>query len=191
LRYRIVSNFLKSEECKKIIEMAKLRLEPSSGWNVKNGKSELSDYRISDQMFFTIRENYLISLVEEKIADMTGIPIENGEGLQVVRYLQGGYYKVHSDYFDLEWPGNQLVLNRGGQRIVTVLLYLNDLDLVGGETYFPYIDLKVEPKKGIALIWYNIDNGGRIDRSTLHEAKPVKKGEKWIATKWLRERKFY
>jgi prolyl 4-hydroxylase len=174
-----------------LIEMAKSRLTPSTSWNVKKGKSEINDYRSSDQMFFTVGENTLIKCIEEKIAAITGVPIENGEGLQVVHYAQGGYYKLHSDYFDLEWPGNQSILNRGGQRIMTVLMYLNNLSLFGGETYFPYIDLEVKPKEGVALIWHNIDNNGRIDRSTWHEAKVVKKGEKWIATKWLRESKFY
>jgi prolyl 4-hydroxylase len=191
LQYKIVDNFLKSEECKTIIEMAKSRLTPSTSWNVKKGVSEITNYRISDQMFFTIGENYLVRCIEDRIADITGFPIENGEGLQVVHYLQGGYYKLHSDSFDLEWPGNQSILNRGGQRIITVLIYLNDLHSFGGETYFPYLDLEVEPNEGRALIWYNVYENGLRDRSTFHEARPVLRGEKWIATKWLREFKFH
>ncbi len=173
-----------------IIEMAKSRLTPSTSWNVKKGKSEVSNYRISDQMFFTVGENDFIRCIEERIADITGFPIENGEGLQVVHYSQGGYYKLHSDSFDLEWPGNKSILNRGGQRMITVLIYLNNLYSFGGETYFPYIDLEVKPTEGRALIWYNVYENGSRDPSTFHEAMPVLRGEKWIATKWLREFKF-
>jgi prolyl 4-hydroxylase len=78
---------------------------------------------------------------------------------------------------------------RERQRIFTAILYLNDVSS-GGETYFTHIDLKVEPKGGKAIIWRNVDENGKIDQSTFHEAKPVEKGEKWIATKWLREREF-
>jgi prolyl 4-hydroxylase len=82
------------------------------------------------------------------------------------------------------------MLERGGQRIITVIMYLNSLASAGGETYFPYLNLKIEPMTGRAIVWYNVDENGEIDRSTFHEARPVEKGEKWIATKWLREHKF-
>lgn len=192
MQYKILDNFLKPGECKMLIKMAKSRLTPSTSWNVKKGMSEVSDYRISDQMFFMIGENDLIRCIEKRIADITGFPIENGEGLQVVHYVQGGYYKLHSDSFDLEWPGNQSILNRGGQRIITVLIYLNGLPYSsGGETYFPSLDLKVEPNEGRAIIWHNVHENRSRDRSTVHEARPVLKGEKWVATKWLREFKFH
>jgi prolyl 4-hydroxylase len=87
LHYTIIDNFLSSTECKAVIEMAILRLEPSFSWNVGKRVSEFSDYRRSDQMFFQLGENELIRHIEQKITDHTHIPIENGEGLQVVRYV--------------------------------------------------------------------------------------------------------
>ena len=57
---------------------------------------------------------------------------------------------------------------------------------IGGETNFPYAELKVEPSVGKAIIWHNVDEQGNVDTSTFHEATPVIEGEKWIATKWLR-----
>jgi prolyl 4-hydroxylase len=190
LRYTIIDNFLNSTECKTIIDMARLRLEASTTWSVRNGVLQISDYRRADQMFFKLAENETIRHIEEKVADITHVPIENGEGLQVVRYREGGYYKAHYDYFDVKWRSNQWMMRRGGQRIITVLMYLNSLTSAGGETYFPYTNLKIEPVAGKSLIWYNVDDNGEVDPSTFHEAKPVKKGEKLIATKWLREHKF-
>lgn len=173
-----------------IIDMARPRLETSTTWNPRKGTLQISDYRRNDQMFFKLGENETIRHIEQKIADTVHIPIENGEGLQVVRYEEGGYYRRHYDYFNSGWWSSKHVLRRGGQRIITVIMYLNSLTSAGGETYFPYMDLKIEPIAGRALIWYNIQENGETDPSTFHESKPVQKGEKWIATKWLREQKF-
>lgn len=107
-----------------------------------------------------------------------------------MRYSEGGYYKAHWDFFSPELGGNKVMLEKGGQRFITVLIYLNNLDSMGGETYFPQMDLKISPKEGMALIWYNVDENGNVDKTTYHEAMPVRAGEKWIVTTWLRERRY-
>ncbi len=186
MRYKIIEGFLSSDECKGVIESAKTRLHVSTAWNVKEGRSEISDYRRSEQMYYQIGENQLIRDIEQRVSSYTGLPVENGEGLQIVHYTKGGYYKNHWDYFDPAWAGNQGELGRGGQRVITCLMYLNTVS-GSGETNFPYADLRIEPKEGKAIIWHNIDEQGNIDKSTFHEAVPVGDGvEKWIATKWLR-----
>jgi len=191
MRCEIIDGFLTTEECKSIIDMARPRLIPSYTWSVADGMSTHSDYRISEQMFFSIGENYIIKNIEQRIAELSGLPIENGEGTQIVHYLEGGYYKEHWDYFDPAYDGNKPALDRGGQRIITVIMYLNNMQSgEGGETFFPRINMSIEPKEGVAIIWHNLDKHGQIDQSTFHEAMPVLKGEKWIATKWLREGRF-
>ena len=149
----------------------------------------MTDYRRSEQTYFLVGENKTVRDVEQRISTITNVPVENGEGLQIVRYTKGGYYKSHWDYFDPTWSGNVSTLDRGGQRIITFLIYLNTSQ--GGETYFPHMNLRVEPKEGKAIVWYNIDPQGNIDTSTFHEATPVVEGEKWIATKWLRANTFH
>jgi prolyl 4-hydroxylase len=188
MRYKIIDNFLSNNECEDIIEMTRARLQASTAWNVEKGISEITDYRKSEQTYCMIGENDIVKNIEQRIADFTSIPIENGEGLQIVRYINGGYYKPHWDYFDPDWSGNQSELNRGGQRIITFLIYLNSSK--GGETFFPNVDMSVQPIAGRAICWSNVDRDGKIDTSTYHEATPVNEGEKWIATKWLRERAF-
>jgi prolyl 4-hydroxylase len=190
LRYVTIDGFLDSQECKTLIEMAIPRLAPSTTWSQRSGRSRISDYRRSHQTFFKQGENELVSRIEQKIADITHLPVVNGEGLQVVRYLEGGYYKPHWDYFDPSLARNQVILERGGQRIVTVLMYLNTLVSSGGETYFPEMDLRIVPKEGMAIVWRNVDDSGGVDKSTYHEAMPVQAGEKWIMNTWLREHRF-
>ena len=141
-------------------------------------------------MCFAIRENPIITSIEERIAKLTGHPVEHGEGMQVVRYLDSGWFRPHWDDFDVRYSGNSRAFKSGGHRIITFLIYLNDLPpgRNGGETYFPNIRLSVKPKTGRALMWYNILEDGSIDPSTFHEGRPIPRGSiKYLITKWIRE----
>jgi len=201
LSYQIVEDFLTAEQCDALMAMAKPRLQPSEGWSVGSGRSERTTYRESDQTWFVLNENPLVSQIEQQIATDSEIPVENGEGLQVVRYLKGGHYYTHHDAFDPNYEGNRSVLLRGGQRIKTYLIYLNDLaqdGSDGGATYFPAIDLRVYPKKGRALVWWNVwkelrTGEYRMEPQASHSGEDLLSDtkEKWILTKWLRERPFH
>jgi prolyl 4-hydroxylase len=143
-------------------------------------------------MFFYQRENPVITMLESRIASTVGIPIVNGEGLQIVHYRPGGHYKCHWDYFAPDWANSEKVLARGGQRVITFLMYLNTAPPnAGGETFFPLENLAFQPVEGMALWWHNLTEDGQVDKSTYHEATPVVEGEKWIMTKWIRERTFF
>ena len=61
------------------------------------------------------------------------IPEENGEGMQVLHYVNGQKYEPHHDYFhDTVNPQK----SNGGQRVATMLMYLTTV-AEGGETVFP------------------------------------------------------
>jgi prolyl 4-hydroxylase len=140
-------------------------------------------------MFFQRGENEIVRSIEDRIAQLTGYPVENGEGLQVLRYGVGGHYRVHCDWFDPRFPGNESLLRTGGQRVATVIMYLNTVTR-GGETYFPKLDLRIKPKEGSALQWWNVDEQGNPDPTTTHSGEDVLEGCKWICTKWIRERAY-
>jgi prolyl 4-hydroxylase len=118
---------------------------------------------------------------------LTKIGRDHGEEWQVVKYQPGGFYKEHWDYFDPAFEGNKPALQAGGQRILTILVYLATVKK-GGETFFPSFDLKVQPKAGRAVLWRNVLADGSLNTKTIHSGLPPENGEKWIATKWLRER---
>jgi prolyl 4-hydroxylase len=205
MRYQILDNFLSKEECEQLIELAKPKLEPSTSWDIKIASARITDYRTSEQMYFTLGENELVRSIEERIAQLTSIPVINGEGLQVLRYSGGGHYRTHCDWFDPNYKGNKPVLEHGGQRIMTVIMYLNDVQK-GGETYFPkgipeglplsddekrvMKGFKVIPKQGRALWFHNVDEQGTPDPTTAHSGEDVLKDEKFIMTKWIRERPY-
>jgi prolyl 4-hydroxylase len=195
LRYQIIENFLKPEECEQIIQMAQGKLQPSGGYDVDTGQTVITDYRTSEQLYLQrLGETELVASIENRIASLTGLPVENGEPFQILRYGINGHYKVHWDYFDPRYSGNAGALAQGGQRVATMLTYLNTPQK-GGDTFFPYhqeenIPMRIKPETGKAILWWNVDEQGNIDETTFHAGEDVIEGEKWVLTKWLRERKF-
>jgi prolyl 4-hydroxylase len=148
------------------------------------GGSEVNDARTSDGMFFERGEAPLITAIEQRIATLLRWPVENGEGLQILRYRPGAEYRPHHDYFDPEHPGTARILARGGQRVGTLVMYLNTPE-GGGATTFPDVGLEVAPVRGNA-VFFSYDRA-HPDTRTLHGGAPVTAGEKWVATKWLRQ----
>ena len=138
-------------------------------------------------MFFQREETPVVAALERRIAKLVNWPLENGEGLQILRYGPGAEYKPHYDYFDPAEPGTATILKRGGQRVGTLVIYLNN-PTKGGGTVFPDIHLEVGPRQGNA-VFFSYERP-HPSTKTLHGGSPVVEGEKWIATKWLREGEF-
>ena len=151
------------------------------------GGEEVNADRTSDGMFFQRGETPVVQRLEERIARLVRWPIQNGEGLQVLHYRPGADYTPHDDYFDPDQPGTSTIVRRGGQRVATLVIYLNN-PLKGGGTTFPDVPLEVAPRQGNA-VFFSYERPHPSTR-TLHGGASVIEGEKWIATKWLREREF-
>jgi prolyl 4-hydroxylase len=186
-RVVVLGNLLSAEECDAIIESAKPRLARSLTVQTATGGEELNPDRTSNGMFFNRGQTPEVTALEERIARLVGWPVENGEGLQVLHYRPGAEYKPHYDYFDPDEPGTPTILKRGGQRVATLVMYLNE-PTRGGGTTFPDVGLEVAPVRGHA-VFFSYDRPHPSTR-TLHGGAPVLEGEKWVATKWLREGEF-
>jgi prolyl 4-hydroxylase len=195
LQHKVIDGFLSDEECDQLIAYARQKgLQRSTGWDVTKGQSAVTDYRTSENAFLGVGETELISKIEKRIADLTGTPVENGEGMQILKYGKGQYYKPHHDYFDSAFAGNSSILSNGGQRTHTVLMYLATLAPEdGGATNFPWAKVKVRPVKGRALWWPNTKPDGIVVLPiTFHEAQaPLRDGVyKYVMTKWIRASKY-
>ena len=192
MQQAIIPGFLKESECREIIELARTRVQRSKGWDTQSGIEHVSDYRTSDNMFIQKEETSLVRDIENRVAAITGYPAINQEAIQVVHYPPGKYYKVHWDYFDPTWSGSASAFARGGNRIITFMVYLNTIpEGYGGETYFDRAGIGIRPDVGKACMWYNIFPNGNVDQSTSHEGRPpIAPYEKWIFTIWVRERRF-
>jgi len=177
-----IDNLLSEEECDELITYSGDKLRPSLVFDPATGVKKEVPGRTSSGAYFQLHETELIATIETRIAELTNYPVENGEGLQVLQYKAGEEYKPHFDFF----PANQVDQAKGGQRVATVLIYLNDVE-AGGETTFPRIGLSVTPKKGSAVYFHYGNSQGQVDRMSLHSSIPVSTGVKWVATKWIRE----
>lgn len=186
----VFNNVLSDEECAQVIAMATPRLTPSTVIDPVTGKSSVTGYRVSDGMYFRRGENEFLAMLEARIARLINAPAENGEGLAILRYKVGGdQYHPHYDYFPPQNPGSHKRMAIGGQRVSTLITYLSDV-AAGGETFFPRAGISITPKKGSAVYFQYCNAEGRVDPLSYHGGKPILTGEKWIMSKWMRQRFF-
>ena len=181
---RVLDGLLTGEECDELVALARPRLARALTVDA-TGNLQVDHRRTSAGMFFKLGELPLVAQLEQRIAGLLDIPVSHGEGLQILHYLPGQEYTPHYDWFDPEQPGFAAVTERGGQRIASVVMYLNTPE-AGGGTAFPAAGLTVTALRGSA-VYFAYESG---DTSSLHAGLPVLGGEKWIATKWLRERPY-
>ena len=187
-RLVVFGGLLSDDECDLLVAAAAPRMARSETVVIDTGGNEINPARTSEGMFFGRGETPLCARIEARIAALLQWPVLNGEGLQVLHYQPGAEYKPHHDYFDPAQPGMAAVLARGGQRLGTLVIYLNTPER-GGATTFPDVALEVSPIKGNA-VFFSYDRP-QASTQTLHGGAPVLAGDKWVATKWLREGEFH
>lgn len=185
----LLEGVLDADECERLIELARPRLAPSTVVDPLTGKDLERGHRDSEGMFFALGETAFIAALDRRLSAIMSAPVENGEGLQVLRYGPGTRSTPHFDFLMASNDANVASLARSGQRVSTLIVYLNDV-AAGGETFFPEVGLAVAPRKGHGLYFEYVDSGGRLDALSAHAGAPVAEGEKWAVTKWMRERRF-
>lgn len=172
---------LSRAECQRLITAIDHALVPST---VTRGPS---DYRTSQTCHLADVAPELTGSLDARLAGLVGVDPALAEPLQGQRYGPGQYFKAHTDWFA---PGTEEYEEHTrlcGQRTWTLMVYLNAVEL-GGETLFARIGRAFTPVPGLALGWNNLDAEGRPNHATLHEALPVQRGQKYVVTKWFRER---
>uniref|UniRef100_A0A7S4MXQ9 Fe2OG dioxygenase domain-containing protein n=1 Tax=Odontella aurita TaxID=265563 RepID=A0A7S4MXQ9_9STRA len=175
-----VDNFVSTEECAFLISSACDCFGPAPV--VGAGAGEISPSRTSSTCYLA-REDLPEYL--RKVSVLTGKPVRHCELPQVGRYLPSQQYLQHFDAFDLSTEDGRRFASNGGQRTVTVLVYLNDVD-VGGATSFPALGLDVQPRKGTALIFFPATVNGYLDKRALHAALPAV-DVKYVSQVWIRQ----
>ena len=177
-----VAGFLSDEECAHLTAMIDRVARPSEVFD----SAPSSDYRTSYSGDVDPSDSF-VRMIERRLSDLLGIDLACGECVQGQRYQSGQQFMPHCDWFDTEaayWPSE---LERGGQRSWTAMAYLSDVE-EGGETEFPHLHISIAPQKGALMIWNNAQADGVPNPYTLHAAKPVVRGVKYVITKWFRTR---
>jgi hypothetical protein len=125
--------------------------------------------------------------IESRIVLATGEDLDHSEPMSILHYSPGEYYRPHFDFFDPQLNVSKELLEDGGQRIASAVSYLV-APTKGGGTRFPKLDLTVPAAAGSTLWFRNCHPDGEVDKRSLHAGDPVEQGEKWVVTKWFRER---
>ena len=185
----VLNDVLDDDECAELIELARPRLQPSTLVDPHTGRDVVTGLRASFGMFFRPGETALVARIDRRLAELMNLPIEHGEGLQVLHYASGAGSAPHHDFLAPTNAANRASVARSGQRVSTLVAYLNDVP-AGGETSFPAIGLSVAPQRGHAVCFEYCNGAGELDEALLHASCPVEQGEKWVATKWMRSQRF-
>ena len=182
----LYEDFMSEEEIEHIKRESEPNLQRSRvvGPNMSNMEVPI---RTSDGAFLDLGHDEIVSRVEKRIEHVTNIPASHGEGLQILRYRGAQEYRPHYDFFEPQSPEESRKIEVAGNRVGTLIMYLSDVEQ-GGGTYFPQLKLSIHPKKGSAVWFGYMGADGVLDMRSEHAGLPVTAGEKWIATKWLRQR---
>jgi prolyl 4-hydroxylase len=190
----LVHDFLTPDECKSLIALGDPILERSNvaapevkfkpaplywGEEEEDDSTTVSSVRTSSSAFLKIGSANWLS---ERVAETILLPTNHFESPQICHYLPGQEYLPHHDAFS----GGSEHLNSGGNRVATVICYLNDCK-DGGSTTFPLVGLDVKPNKGSACIFFPACMNGGLDGRLLHGGAEVTQGEKWLAQVWIRQ----
>jgi hypothetical protein len=185
-RLRAIEGFATPAECVWLVECARDRLRPATVI-IESGSQTTKAGRTNRAIEFQLADmDLVVEVVRARISAATRLPLPLFETSQVLHYAPGQEFRVHHDYFDPDNPGHAEHL-KGGQRIATFLVYLNDA-YTRGETAFPRAQLSFRGNVGDALFISNVERSGRPDPMTLHAGTPPGSGEKWIFSQWIRDR---
>ena len=174
--------FLPPELCAELIELIDLDRRPSTIAD-PNGDHY---FRTSETCDLDAAQPAVQDL-EARLFALNGIDPAYGEPVQGQRYETGQEFKAHTDYFEPAGQDFTRYCSVSGQRTWTFMIYLNDVE-AGGATRFKVVDKLVRPETGKLLCWNNHRPDGTLNAATLHHGMKVRKGVKYVITKWYRER---
>lgn len=171
-----------------LIGLAATRLQRATVNDARAGLSRVDPSRTNSYANLWLLEGDVVTdAIDRILAALVGLDPRQGEALSVLRYLPGEQYAAHYDFFDPDAPVHAAEIARGGQRILTCLVYLN-ADFSAGETAFVDAGFALRGEPGTAVWWPNADATGAPDRHTRHAGLPPAAGQKWLLSKWYRDR---
>lgn len=181
----VFENFLSDSEVEHVLAATAPKLEQALVSSAKSGVTSAG--RSGSNCWIPHGYDAVIEKLSLRIAEIVGISLEYAESLQVIHYSETEQYAPHYDAWDKATERGQRCMAKGGQRMVTCLLYLNDVE-EGGGTSFPNLDMEIRAKKGRMVLFHNCLEGSTVRHpDSLHGGMPVLKGEKWACNFWFRE----
>jgi len=181
---QIIHGILTPDECDYIIKKAETTFSRSTVVGIEG-----PDESRTSETAWLPKDDPVARKVLEKACALTGKTYENTEELQVVRYKPGTYYREHHDACCDDSEACSLFENKGGQRVGTLLVYLND-EFSDGETHFPALNLKIKAPPGSAIFFRPLGSEDKCHPKALHAGLPISSGTKYVCNAWVRENNF-
>lgn len=184
-RVYTVDNFLSPAECKHLIDIAQNQ-EMKRAFVSGPNEGVVSQGRTNDLCWVKHFHTSGTGNIATKVAALVGLPLTHAENFQLIRYDVGAEYRPHFDAFDPRTEAGARTMKDGGQRVITVLGYLNTVQK-GGGTSFPKLKIRVPAEEGKLLVFHNCKAGTEVRHpKSLHAGLPVEAGEKWAFNLWFR-----
>jgi prolyl 4-hydroxylase len=184
----VIDDFVTEEEQAHIVELGSQNMDVAKVSRL--GRNSTSEKRTGSVGWVKHNQTPIVRGLVRRIGDLVGLPVTHAESLQVVHYAETQQYKPHFDAWDIATPKGKEKTARGGNRLVTALMYLNEVD-EGGGTGFPKLDLEVEAIPGRLCLFHNLSVGSHERHPhALHGGLPVIAGEKWACNLWFREHRY-
>jgi prolyl 4-hydroxylase len=187
-KVRHIPNFLSIQDCESIIADSENNFELSEVVHA-DGSSDIVGDRTSLTAVLDPLKNKAVERLFNKVEHLLEVDRSHFETLQTTKYSVGQYFTLHNDGFELDTELGRKAAMESGQRIWTVIIYLND-GCLGGETIFPKLKLKIKPVKGTAIIFSSGKSLAEVDEDMLHAGLAVLGGWKIINNLWVRERPY-
>lgn len=184
---QVIDGFVTETERHHIIRLASGKLDTALVSAV--GDAKTSDGRTGSVAWIKHDQTPIVRGLVKRVSNLVGVPVRHAESLQVVHYGETQEYKPHFDAYDMNTEKGKQRTAKGGQRIVTALMYLNEVE-DGGGTVFPKLDIEVDAKPGRIVIFHNLADHALEDMTrhprSLHGGSPVWGGQKWACNLWFR-----
>lgn len=180
-----IDDFVSDQEGSHLMETARDKLAQALVSSAKSGVK--SPGRTGMNCWIPHRQDPTVQGLVERVCELVKLPRSHAESIQMIYYGKDQQYKPHFDAWDPSTERGQRCMAKGGQRILTCLMYLNT-PAKGGGTIFPKLDTEVEARKGRIVIFHNC-HPNTINRHphSLHGGMPVLEGEKWACNLWFRD----
>ncbi|MEP3226430.1 MAG: 2OG-Fe(II) oxygenase [Parasphingorhabdus sp.] len=177
-----LKNFLTADQCVQLIERIDEKRRPSTIADA-NG----DDYFRTSETCDLDHGDPFVTEIDNQICDFANLHPRYGEPLQGQRYGEGQEFKAHTDFFDPKGTDFEKFCTISGQRTWTFMIYLNE-PIAGGATRFVRLNKKFTPATGNLLCWNNLTADGSVNSETMHHGMKVRRGTKYVLTKWFREK---
>lgn len=182
-----LEDFMTPAECDHFAALINQQLRPSTVSAPSKDDGYDGTFRTSSTSDLSLLTDPLIAEIDRRISEALGVGLGYSEPIQAQKYEVGQQFKAHTDFFEPNTDEYEKHASVLGNRTWTFMVYLND-GMHGGATRFMNINHAFTPRKGMAVIWNNRNKDGTVNYNAIHAGEPVEVGEKYVITKWFRER---